>query len=226
MRPVGDHAALLELPDNESVHVAARLVRERFGDQLLEVVPGDVTLLVSWDEGLDDAITLMSDLKALASDASAFKSDMRAEGTAQSEVVTIPVRYDGADLDAVAATLGLSADAVVALHSGATYTVAFTGFAPGFPYLRATGRSGYSGAGGERGSGDVVRLLALPRLTTPRTEVPGGSVAVAAGYCGVYPRASPGGWNLLGRTDAVLFDAARDRPALLEPGMRVRFEPV
>jgi allophanate hydrolase subunit 1 len=69
-------------------------------------------------------------------------------------------------------------------------------------------------------------LLELPRLETPRTEVPAGSVAVAAGYCGIYPRGSPGGWNLLGRTEAVLFDAAREPPALLEPGTRVRFEPV
>ena len=72
----------------------------------------------------------------------------------------------------------------------------------------------------------LQRLLELPRLGTPRTEVPAGSVAVAAGYCGIYPRSSPGGWNLLGRTDVVLFDAERDPPALLEPGTRVRFEPV
>ena len=93
--------------------------------------------------------------------------------------------------------------------------MAFTGFAPGFPYLRA-----------EPHGGAAQRLLDLPRLATPRTEVPAGSVAVAAGYCGVYPRVSPGGWNLLGRTDVVLFDAERDPPALLEPGTRVRFQPI
>ena len=104
---------------------------------------------------------------------------------------------------------------MVELHSAAEYTVAFMGFAPGFPYLVAdeTARS-------------VRPLLELGRLDTPRTEVPAGSVAVAAGYCGIYPRSSPGGWNLLGRTDAVLFDAGRDPPALLEPGTQVRFEPV
>ena len=134
--------------------------------------------------------------------------------------MTIPVTYDGADLEAVAATLALSKAAVVKLHSEADYVVAFTGFAPGFPYLRATGRARESDAGG------VQRLLELPRRVTPRTEVPAGSVAVAAGYCGLYPRSSPGGWNLLGRTNVVLFDVTREQPALLEPGMRVRFEPV
>ena len=162
----------------------------------------------------------MSNLKALAGDASAFKLDIRADGTDQPEAAIVPVTYDGADLEAVAATLGLSQEAVVELHRKATYTVAFTGFAPGFPYLKAADRSGDPDAGG------VQRLLGLPRRESPRTEVPAGSVAVAAGYCGVYPRASPGGWNLLGRTEVVLFDAERDPPALLEPGARVRFEPV
>ncbi len=96
------------------------------------------------------------------------------------------------------------------------YTVAFMGFSPGFPYLDCRSRRLAS----------ELPLLELPRLDTPRTEVPAGSVAVAAGYCGIYPRRSPGGWNLLGRTDVVLFDAERDPPALLEPGTRVRFEPV
>lgn len=214
MRPVGDHALLLELPDNASVQVTARIARERFGDQLTEVVPGHETLLLVWDEGLADAAVLMSDLKALAGDASAFKSDIRVSDKDQPGVVTVPVRYDGADMQAVATQLGMSTDEVGELHSGAEYTVAFMGFSPGFPYLVA-----------EDGD-EVGRLLFLPRLGTPRTEVPAGSVAVAAGYCGIYPRSSPGGWNLLGRTDATLFDAQQDPPALLQPGTRVRFEPV
>ena len=214
MRPVGDHALLLELPDNASVQVTARIARERFGDQLTEVVPGHETLLLVWDEGLDDAAALMPNLKALAGDASAFKLDIRAVGNEPPPVVTVPVVYDGADLEAIAASLASSREDVVELHSGAEYTVAFMGFSPGFPYLVA-----------EDGD-EVGRLLSLPRLGTPRTEVPAGSVAVAAGYCGIYPRSSPGGWNLVGRTDAVLFDAQRDPPSLLQPGTRVRFEPV
>jgi KipI family sensor histidine kinase inhibitor len=214
VRPVGDHALLLELPDNASVQVTARIARERFGDELVDVVPGHRTLLLVWDEGLDDAAALMSNLKALAGDASAFKLDIRAVGNEPPPVVTVPVVYDGADLEAIAASLASSREDVVELHSGAEYTVAFMGFSPGFPYLVA-----------EDGD-EALRLLELPRLATPRTEVPSGSVAVAAGYCGIYPRSSPGGWNLLGRTDAVLFDAQRDPPALLQPGTRVRFEPV
>ncbi|MDE3134057.1 MAG: allophanate hydrolase subunit 1 [Acidobacteriota bacterium] len=214
IRPVGDHAALLELADNGTVQAAARLARERFRDQLVEVVPGHCTLLLVWDEGSEDVVTLESNLKALAGDASACKLDSRVSGDPPT-LVPIPVTYDGSDLDAVAAKLGVSSAEVVELHGGAEYTVAFMGFAPGFPYLIA-----------DEAARDVLALLELPRLETPRTEVPAGSVAVAAGYCGIYPRSSPGGWNLLGRTEAVLFDAAREPPALLEPGMRVRFEPV
>lgn len=120
--------------------------------------------------------------------------------------VVLPVVYDGADLDAVAATTGLRVDEVVALHTGAEYEVAFCGFAPGFGYLR-----GLPGA------------LHLPRLATPRTSVPAGSVGIAAEYSAVYPVASPGGWNLLGSTRTVMFDPDRSPPALLAPGTRVRF---
>lgn len=158
----------------------------------------------------------MSNLKALAGDASAFKLDMRASGTDQPGEVVISVDYDGADLEAVAARLGLSREAVVELHSGAAYTCAFMGFSPGFPYLIAE----------QDAALDASALLELPRLETPRTVVPAGSVAVAAGYCGIYPRSSPGGWNLLGHTDVALFDVEREPPAWLEPGARVRFEPV
>ncbi|HWE58321.1 MAG TPA: carboxyltransferase domain-containing protein [Solirubrobacteraceae bacterium] len=212
---------LLELPDNASVHIAARLARDRWGEQLVEVVPGHSTLLLVWDEGMEDAAAIESNLKALASDASAFKLDSRVIGNAPPPGVTVPVRYDGADLESVGRELGVSREAVVELHSGAGYTVAFMGFSPGFPYLIAEGGGGVEGVGGA-----VERMLALPRLETPRTEVVAGSVAVAAGYCGIYPRSSPGGWNLLGRTEVVLFDVQRKLPALLGPGTRVRFESI
>lgn len=122
--------------------------------------------------------------------------------------VTIDVTYDGADLDAVAAETGLSATEVVDRHAGADYTVAFCGFSPGFAYL--TG---------------LPAVLHLPRLATPRTRVPAGSVAIAGGYAGIYPRSSPGGWRLLGHTDAPLWNLDRDPPGLLVPGTRVRFRP-
>jgi KipI family sensor histidine kinase inhibitor len=204
MRPVGDRARLLELPDNATVQLAAQVARSRFGDQLAEIVPGDRTLLLVWPDG-----AAVSDISELA--LGRASSEISDDDATRPMPVVIPVRYDGADLASAAKQLGVSVEAVVELHTSVEYTVAFMGFSPGFPYLVAPER---------------MPLLELPRLGTPRTEVPSGSVAVAAGYCGIYPRSSPGGWKLLGRTDAVLFDAGREPPALLEPGARVRFEAV
>ncbi len=230
IHPAGDRALLLQLDDNASVHAFARAARAHFGDALEEVVPGHVTVLLVWRDGLpSDVIAtdvgLMSDLKALAGLPSAFKSDMSATPVTPAEAVQLPVTYDGPDLERVAEQLGLSVEALAELHTRVVFRVAFMGFAPGFPYLIAEGMDdgALSGGGSSDGGPTAAALLALPRLATPRTEVPAGSVAIAAGYCGVYPRSSPGGWNLLGRTDAVLFDAAAERPALLAPGMVVRF---
>jgi len=121
--------------------------------------------------------------------------------------VVIAVRYDGPDLPEVSALTGLSEDEVVTAHTGTAWTVGFCGFAPGFAYL----------TGGDP-------RLQVPRRDTPRSEVPAGSVGLAGEFSGVYPRSSPGGWQLIGRTDVDLFDVDRDPPALLQPGMRVRFE--
>lgn len=134
-------------------------------------------------------------------------------GTTPSETIqdsaretTILVVYDGPDLDEVAHLTGLTPDEVVAAHTGTAWEVAFTGFAPGFAYL----------TGGDP-------RLNVPRRDTPRSRVPVGAVALAGPYSGIYPRESPGGWQLLGRTDAPLWDLDRDPPALLRPGGRVRF---
>lgn len=198
MRRAGEHAVLLELADNAAVQAAARAARARFGDMLVEVVPGHTTLLLVGRAGTTlDGLVGLEELERQPA------ATLRSESE---PVMTIPTVYDGADLEDIAASLDISVEAVVALHTGAEYTVAFMGFMPGFPYL----------IGGPR-------ELELPRLATPRTEVPAGSVAIAAGYCGIYPGTSPGGWRLLGHTDLTLFDPNRDPPALLEPGMRVRF---
>jgi KipI family sensor histidine kinase inhibitor len=127
-------------------------------------------------------------------------------------VVEIPVRYggeDGPDLPEVAAALGLSPAEVVALHAGAVHRVMMVGFAPGFPYI-----------------GPLPPALELPRRATPRTAVPAGSVAIAAGLTGIYPARLPGGWHLIGRTDLALFDPAAEPPALLRAGDGVRFVPL
>ena len=122
-------------------------------------------------------------------------------------LVRVPVTYDGPDLDAVARHWGCSGEEVVALHTSTEFTALFCGFAPGFSYL-----------------GGLPAGRTVPRLATPRRRVEPGSVALADGWCGVYPTASPGGWLVIGTTDAPLWDADRDEPALLPPGTRVRFD--
>jgi KipI family sensor histidine kinase inhibitor len=123
-------------------------------------------------------------------------------------LVEVPTTYDGPDLEFVATAWGTDVAGVVARHSAVEYVAAFCGFAPGFSYL--------SGLPPE---------LAVPRLESPRPRVGPGSVGLAGAWCGVYPTASPGGWRLLGRTDATLWDQTRDHPALLPPGTRVVFVP-
>jgi len=130
------------------------------------------------------------------------------EDAATGPLVEVPVTYDGPDLADVADRWGTDAAGVADRLAHTDLLSAFCGFAPGFAYL--------SGLPGE---------LAVPRLDSPRPSVPAGSVAVADRWCGIYPTASPGGWRLLGRTDATLWDASSDTPALLAPGTRVRLVP-
>lgn len=128
---------------------------------------------------------------------------------AEDRCVEILVDYGGdagPDLAALAAHAGLTADEVVRRHTASDYRVAMLGFAPGFPYLLG-----------------LDPALAMPRLATPRERVPAGSVAIGGAQTGLYPQAGPGGWRLIGRTDAVLFDPARDPPTVLQPGDHVRF---
>ena len=124
--------------------------------------------------------------------------------TATGELVEIPVDYDGPDLGSLAQSLGLSADDLVAEHASTEHVVAFCGFSPGFSYLTGS-------------------AWQVPRLSTPRSRVDPGSVGLAGPFTGIYPTASPGGWQIIGRTDAILWDATRSEPALLPPGTRVRF---
>lgn len=203
LRRCGADAVLIEVGSLDEVdavraELAGAAERGELPD-LVELVPAARTVLASVRPG-----TGLEAVRTVLRDADLTRSVPRA-----AREVRIPVRYDGPDLDLVADTAGLSTDEVVELHAGADYSVAFTGFAPGFGYLVG-----------------LPEPLVQARLDCPRTRVPPGSVAVAGEFTGIYPRSSPGGWRLLGRTDLVLFDQHADPPALLAPGDRVRFEVV
>ncbi|KNX37921.1 5-oxoprolinase subunit B family protein [Luteipulveratus halotolerans] len=195
--PCGDAGLLVELADRDEVlALFAGLDRER-PDGVIDLVPAARTLLV----------TFASDVTDLGRVATAVRSvELRGGDRGDAEKLDVPVVYDGADLADVASLTGLSEREVVAAHTGQEWTVAFCGFAPGFGYL----------------VGEDDRLH-VPRRTDPRTKVPTGSVALAGEFSGVYPRESPGGWQLIGRTDLVSWDLHREPPALLSPGVRVRF---
>lgn len=202
--PCGDRALLVEFDGLDAARAAhARWLREAPAG-VVELVPAARTVLVR----LDPAVL---GLGAAENWVRAHPPVDAPDSTIDARTVTIAVVYDGADLDAVAAVWGCSRDAVAARHAALDWVCAFIGFAPGFPYLvPAT---------------DEPALPPLARRPTSRARVPAGSVALAAEYCGIYPRESPGGWQLIGRTDAVLWDADRAEPALVTPGTRVRFAP-
>jgi KipI family sensor histidine kinase inhibitor len=193
--PYGDEALLVEPDDPEAVLALAEAVRAEPG--VREAVPGARTLLVRASAdviaGLADRLRELADSVAVAP---------RPVG----DEVVLDVHYDGADITSTAAELGLDPNELVRLHADGRYVVAFCGFAPGFAYLRGLDAS-----------------LHVPRLREPRTRVPAGSVAIAGEFSAVYPRESPGGWRLLGHTDAPMWDLDRTPPALLTPGTRVRF---
>jgi KipI family sensor histidine kinase inhibitor len=195
----GREAVLVELADLGEVMGLHRTVSDAPPPGVRELVPAARTLLVSYDPGRTSFDALAG---ALAG------TDAGAVAPGEGRLVELPAVYDGPDLAEVAELTGLSAEEVVRRHAAAGYVVAFCGFAPGFAYL--TG-------------GDPA--LRVPRRSTPRTTVPAGALGLADGYTGVYPRPSPGGWQLLGHTDAPLWDVDRDPPALLTPGTRVRFVP-
>lgn len=214
MRPIGERAVLAEYADTATVLQVASALRDLAPAALLEVVPAERTLLLS-----GTSLSTPGELSALLVDL-----PVGAPGHTGAGEVVIPVVYDGQDLDSTAAVLGISRERLVQTHCSTTWTAAFGGFAAGFAYLLPETAGG--GSPGDAAAGpDLDRWRwQVPRREEPRASVPAGSVALAAGYSGIYPRPSPGGWQLIGRTDAVLFDAARQQPALLTPGTRGRFE--
>jgi KipI family sensor histidine kinase inhibitor len=196
-RRYGCDAVLLDCDSLEQMSAVRAVVAAAGREDLAELVPGARSLLIANRDGERG----LAAIRALVESA-----DLDHPPATGGREIVLDVRYDGADLEQVAETAGLGVDEVVELHTGAEYRVAFTGFAPGFGYL--TG---------------LPEPLRQPRLASPRTNVPAGSVGVAGEFTGVYPRSSPGGWRLIGRTDTVLFDPLAERPALLAPGDTVRF---
>jgi KipI family sensor histidine kinase inhibitor len=198
-RPAGD-AALLVQADDLAGRLAAAVMSAGIPG-VLNVIPGARTVLVTTEPGCLDLAELAARVLSLP---------LPAAWAGRAAPAEFPVVYDGPDLADVARLTGLTVDEVIARHAAAEYTVGWMGFSPGFGYL----------------TGLDPALAAVPRLAEPRLRVPAGTVAIAGGLAAVYSSASPGGWRLLGRTSAVLWDPERDPPALLAPGTRVRFRPV
>lgn len=202
--PLGERALLVRPADQPAVlALAAALLDDLATGRVTDVVPGDRSLVVEFDG------TEAGELAARAAIADAQARPPTERAVRQH---TIPVRYggaDGPDLVEAAALAGLTPEACIKLHTSRDHPVLFVGFAAGFPYI-----------------GGLAPELVLPRLAVPRTSTPPGSVAIAEEYTGIYPASLPGGWRVIGRTDARLFDPAADPPALLQPGDLVRFEAV
>ena len=208
--PAGDQALLVRLGNDISETTHARVVAafaaldRAHPPWLQDLVPAYNTIMVVFDPG---AIAPDEVASWIAS-----RRGETGEPRHQPRTVTIPVWYDpevGVDLRDLEQELTISIDELVALHSGREYLVFMLGFKPGFPFL-----------------GTLDERLVVPRLATPRSAVPAGSVAMAGRQTGIYPVQSPGGWRILGRTPLVIFDPARPQPFMLRQGDRVRFAPI
>lgn len=195
----GDRALLVELGDTATVVAWTGAVGQARLPGVEDLVPAAETLLVVCSEDAD-VVAVRQRLGSLHVEKGSAAPEQ------EGEVLRIPVAYDGPDLADVARLTGLDEDEVVQAHTGSTWRVAFGGFAPGFGYL----------VGGDP-------RLEVPRRDESRTRVPAGAVGLAGTFSGVYPRESPGGWQLIGTTAAPMWDVSRNPPALLVPGARVRF---
>lgn len=208
LKPLGDSSILIQLGDeidpilNQRVHALSALLQTI--PTVIETVPAYCTLLVHYDplKSTYNEIKNLIEEKLARVDDSTHRPSRRLE---------IPVLYgnaSGLDFESVATTLALSPSELIRLHSEREYTVYMMGFTPGFPYL-----------------GILNEKLTLPRMSTPRTRVPAGSVAIAGSQTGIYPVDSPGGWHILGHTPLKLFDPTSDNPFLFSPGDTVKFIP-
>lgn len=210
IRHYGDHAVLVEwdvdgfdAAVSDQVHALAARLRKT--DLFIEVMPGYDSLVASFNGARTSAGAAMRKVE------DAMVREARSETTTAGRLVDIPVAYGGAagpDLIAMAEHIGKTTDQVIALHSGPEYRVCMMGFIPGFAFLS-----------------EVDPILQHPRHATPRAVVPAGSVGIANWQTGIYGLESPGGWQIIGRTELDMFDAARKKPFLVEAGDRIRFVP-
>lgn len=195
--PCGSAALMLELESLEDVLAVYAALLDDTPPGVLDLVPAARTLMLLLDPAQTEPAAVERAVRRVTP-----RHDAREHG----DLLEIPVVYDGQDLDEVGKLTGWGSDGVIERHTGTEWTVAFCGFAPGFGYL-------VSDSGG----------FDIPRRSTPRTKVPPGAVGLAGEFAGVYPRESPGGWQLIGSTELHTFDLDREPPALLTPGTRVRF---
>lgn len=202
--PMGERALLVEAATLEEVLALHEALARSRPPGVRDLVPAARTVLVEIDTRALPLATARGWIESVAA-----SERPATDASASFDPVVLDIRYDGPDLAPTAELLGLSVTELVSRHSGAQWSVAFTGFAPGFGYLV---------------SGDWP--YDVPRLHTPRTRVPAGAVGLAAEFSGAYPRETPGGWRLIGTTTAALFDQDSDSPVLLSPGARVRFREV
>ena len=198
IRPFGEAALLVEVDGPEAAQGLRRALLEAPIEGVTGLVPGRTSLLVEFDALTVDPGSLQDELASRTPAPKVRGRERR-----------VPVVYDGADLAEVAELVGLSVVDAVEAHAAEEHRVLFGGFAPGFAYI-----------------GGLPESWRIPRLATPRTRTPAGSVAVADGMTGIYPAVLPGGWRVIGRTPLTLFDPRREPPVYLEPGDRVRFEPI
>ena len=206
--PLGDSTLLVQFGDeidltiNQRVHTFANLIANSVISGVIETVPAYATLLVHYDSLILSFTQIKDHLRAQI-------SQMEENESRKPRRIEVPVRYGGElgpDLEFVASHCGLRVENVIRIHSGKIYSVYMMGFTPGYPYM-----------------GKLDDALITPRLETPRTRVPAGTVAIAGSQTGIYSIESPGGWQLIGWTPLKLFDPESESPFLFSPGDEVKF---
>ncbi len=213
MLPAGEQGLVVEFGQkidsriNSRVHQTAKLLNQKIGDTIFEIVPTYRSLLVYFNPLKITRAELIRQLEAVL-----LETETCAEKQVQEQIVVIPVCYGGdfgPDIDFVAQHNGLSIEEVVKIHTSNPYQVYMIGFTPGFPYL-----------------GGMSEKIATPRLDKPRIKIPAGSVGIAGSQTGFYPMESPGGWRLIGRTPIKAFDPQAENPFLFNAGQYLQFKAI